>query len=44
MLQSHALVNVREPTRHAACSTSAVTAGLMPWNTPAIDGTWPNAM
>src|SRR5215831_3707628 len=30
--------------RHAACSTMAVTAGLMPYRIPAIAGTWPYAM
>ena len=27
---SHPFFSAREPTRHAACTTSAVTAGLMP--------------
>ena len=40
---SHALRSVREPMRQAACTTMAVTAGLMPYNTPATAGTWPKA-
>ena len=34
----------REPMRCAACTTMAVTAGLMPKNKPAIHGTSPHAI
>ncbi len=30
MLHSHAFFRALDPTRYAACTTSAVTAGLMP--------------
>ncbi len=41
ILHSHALRSAREPMRHAADTTMAVTAGLMPYSTPATAGTWP---
>ena len=34
---------LREPMRQAANSTTATTAGLMPWNTPCTSGRSPKA-
>ncbi len=41
---SDACFSVREPMRHAACSTSATTAGFTPYSTPATIATSPYAM
>ena len=43
MPHNQRLRSVREPMRTAAATTSAVTAGLMPYSTPATAGTWPQA-
>ena len=44
MAHSTPLRSARVPMRHAASSTIAVTAGLMPYSTPATAGTSPKAM
>ena len=40
--QRSALRSAREPIRYAANTTIAVTAGLIPYRTPATAGTSPN--
>ena len=37
------VVKVLPPSRHMACSTMAATAALMPWNSAATQGNWPQA-
>ena len=41
MTQRIGRFSAREPIRHAACSTIATTAGLMPYRMPATAGTLP---
>ena len=41
MAHSQAFFSAREPMRHAANTTIAVTAGLMPYSRPATAGSSP---